>query len=172
VHSSVADADNLMDMDSDALPPSGSARLILGLIGATAAAAVAMPAWSGTLALDARAGTLAAVLYGAVVARGWWLAARTLERDDLVPLCAVTLAGLLGGEWIVARFAGSRSATAPLLVFEHAFREPPSWAALALAAGLLGVWIAGRSMAAPGAMQAGRPGRIPLARAVPRTTTD
>ncbi len=151
--------------------PSESTRLSLGLFGAVIAAIVALPAWSGTLALDARAATPAAIGYGVIVARGWWLAARSMRRDDLMPLAAVTFAGALAGEWGVARFIASRTGTRPLATIVHAFREPPSWGGLALAAALLGVWIAVRRMAEPGEPKRSETrAPVSLARALPRAS--
>jgi len=70
----------------------------------------------------------------------------------------------------VARFVASRTAIAPVLVLEHAFRGPPRWGALALPAGLLGVWLAGRTMAEPAPTRSGSPRHVPLTRALPRTS--
>lgn len=121
----------------------------VGVFGACSAAAIALPAWSGALALDPRAGVLGAVLYGAVVVRGWHIAAGRLARRDFAALAGITGAGILAGEWIVARFVASETGVEPMQVMRHAFREPPSWGGIAFATALLGMWLTARRLADP-----------------------
>ncbi|HET7224687.1 MAG TPA: hypothetical protein VFK69_03145 [Candidatus Eisenbacteria bacterium] len=139
-----------------------------GPVGALAAAVIAVPAWSGVLALDERWAVLAAPLLGVIVARGFALAVGRIDARALTPVAGMTVAAVLAGESLVAEFIARENTQDELRVLVRSFRDLPCWGALALVAALAGAWWAVRAMAPRVAPDGSRAVRTVLARAAAR----